>query len=433
VKKCGDDSVSNHQGLKSRNLITFPLDIPEVDVISVEVNERGDYIVTVESTQNSAVCQSCGDRITQPNGYGREIELRHLPILGHRLYIRLRPKRYECPRCNGKTTTQKLDWYEPKSPHTKAYDRHLMLQLINSTVEDVSRKEDIGYDAVDGAIERCIQDSVNWDEFTELKIIGIDEIAMRKGHANFVAIITTQQSDGHVALLGILADRQKETVRQFLETIPKHLWQTMEKVCTDMWEGYANAVTEFAADHPEVSVDVVVDRFHVAENYRECVDNLRKRECRRLKKELSEAQYAEIHGVLWPVRKNSADLTADEQEKLNRLFEYSPDLKLAYTFREELTSIFELPLTKEEANQQIIEWHNKVSRSTLTCFDKFLTTLNNWLDKIVNYFSGRFSSGFVEGLNNKIKTTKRRCYGILRNTTLFQRLYLDIEGYRNFA
>jgi len=433
VKNCGDNSVSNHQGLKSRNLITFPLDIPEVDVISMEVNERGDYIVTVESTQNSAVCQSCGSRITQPNGCGREIELRHLPILGHRLYIRLRPKRYECPRCNGKTTTQELDWYEPKSPHTKAYDRHLMLQLINSTVEDVSHKEYVGYDAVDGAIERCIQDSVNWDEFTELGIIGIDEIAMRKGHGNFVAIITTQQADGHVALLGVLADRQKETVRQFLESIPKRLWQTMKKVCTDMWEGYANAVTEFAADHSEVSVDVVVDRFHVAENYRECVDNLRKRECRRLKKELSEAQYAEIQGVLWPIRKNSKDITAAEQEKLDHLFQYSPDLKLAYTFREELTAIFELPLTIEEANEQIGIWQNKVSQSTLSCFDTFLITLDNWLDKIVNYFAGRFSSGFVEGLNNKIKTTKRRCYGILQTKTLFQRLYLDIEGYRRFS
>jgi len=308
-----------------------------------------------------------------------------------------------------------------------------MLELINSTVEDVSHKEDVGYDAVDGAIDRCIRDRVNWDEFTELNIIGIDEIALRKGHGNFVAILTTQQADGHVALLGVLADRQKETVRQFLESIPKRLWQTMQKVCTDMWEGYTNAVTEFASAHPEVSVEVVVDRFHVAENYRECVDKLRKQECRRLKKELSEAQYAEIHGVLWSIRKNSADLTAEEQEKLQHLFEYSPDLKLAYTFREELTSIFELPLTKAEAKEQIIEWQGKVSRSALTCFDKFLTTLDNWLDKIVNYFDGRCSSGFVEGLNNKIKTTKRRCYGILRNTTLFQRLYLDIEGYRCFA
>ena len=425
--------MSNHQGLKARNLITFPLGIPEVDVINVETNERGDYIVTVESTRNSTVCQFCGGQITKPNGHGREIELRHLPILGHRLYIRLRPKRYECPNCNGKTTTQELDWYEQKSPHTKAYDRHLMLQMINSTVEDASHKEDVGYDAVEGSIDRRIHVSVNWDEFDELKIMGLDEIAMTKGHGNYVAIITTQQSDGHVRLLAVLVDRKKETVREFLESIPQRLRQTMEKVCTDMWEGYVNAVTEFASDHPEVSVDVVVDRFHVAKNYRECVDNLRKRECRRLKKELPEAKYAKIKGVLWPIRKNSADLTAEEQEKLERLFEYSPDLKLAYTFREELTSIFELPLTKEEAREQIITWQNKVSRSALTCFDKFLTTLNNWLDKIINYFDGRFSSGFVEGLNNKIKTTKRRCYGILRNTTLFQRLFLDIEGYRNFA
>ena len=88
--------MTNHQGLKSKNLITFPLDIPEVEVIRVEINERSDYIVTVESTRNRAVCQSCGRQITKSNGYGREIELRHLPILGHRLYIRLRPKRYEC-------------------------------------------------------------------------------------------------------------------------------------------------------------------------------------------------------------------------------------------------------------------------------------------------------------------------------------------------
>jgi transposase len=48
-------------------------------------------------------------------------------------------------------------------------------------------------------------------------------------------------------------------------------------------------------------------------------------------------------------------------------------------------------------------------------------------------FVNRLNSGFVEGLNNKVKTIKRRCYGILRVTTLFQRLYLDLEGYRRFS
>jgi transposase len=136
---------------------------------------------------------------------------------------------------------------------------------------------------------------------------------------------------------------------------------------------------------------------------------------------------------MWIVRKNNRDLTSDERKKLNLLFDYSPDLKLAYTFREELTSIFEMNLTAEDGKNRLLKWRDKVGRSTLTCFDKFFTTLDNWLDKIANYFSDRLSSGFVEGLNNKIKTIKRRCYGILRITTLFQRLYLDLEGYRIFA
>jgi len=420
-------------GIKPRNTISFPLDIPDVEVTGMEINEYGDYIITVESTRNSAICQHCGSRITKFEGHNREIELRHLPILGRRVYIRLRPKRYECPTCGGKTTTQKLDWYEQKSPHTKAYDRHLMLSLINSTVEDVSRKEDLGYDAVEGAITRCIYAQVNWDELAEIKIIGIDEIAMTKGRKNYVAIITARQDDGHVALLGVLSDRKKETVRAFLETIPDHLRPTMQKVCTDMWDGYVNAVEEYAAAHTEVSLEVVVDRFHVAKNYRECVDKVRKKECRRLKAELPEAEYEEIKGVMWIVRKNNRDLTSAERKKLNLLFEFSPDLKLAYTFREELTSIFELNLTVEDGKNRLLKWRDKVRRSNLTCFDKFFTTLANWIDKIANYFSDRLSSGFVEGLNNKVKTIKRRCYGILRITTLFQRLYLDLEGYRIFA
>jgi transposase len=404
-----------------------------VKVSSVHLNERGDYIITVESTQGGTICQHCERKIAKSNGHGRWIELRHLSILGHSVYIRLRPKRYECSHCDGKTTTQTLDWYETKSPHTKAYDRHLMVQLVNSTIEDVRRKEDLGYDAVEGAVERCIHATVNWDELDELGVMGIDEIALTKGRRNFVAIITTQQADGHVAVLAVLPDRKKETVRQFLETIPQRLRRTMETVCTDMWEGYVNAVKEFAEAHPEVSIEVVVDRYHVAKNYRECVDKVRKRECRRLKKELSETEYEEIKGVMWIVRKNNEDLTSDERKKLHRLFEYSPELKLAYTFREELTAIFEMRLTKEEAKKRLIKWRDKVRRNALTCFDKFLTTLDNWLNEIINYFVNRLNSGFVEGLNNKVKTIKRRCYGILRVTTLFQRLYLDLVGYRRFA
>lgn len=414
-------------------MISLPLDIPDVEVIDIQMKDNGDYIITVESIHGSTTCKHCGRVSTKFHGHGREIELRHLPILGHRVYIRFHPKRFSCPHCDGKTTTQTLDWHETKSPHTKPYNQHLMLELVNSTTKDVSQKERIGYDAVEGAVERCICNTVNWEEFDELNTIGLDEIAMRKGRKNFVAIITTQQANGQTKLLAVLPDRKKKTVRGFLETIPKRLRKTMKTACTDMWKGYVNAVEEFSAAHLEVFIQVVIDRFHVAKTYREAVDKVRKRECQRLKEELPDTKYENIKGMMWIIRKNNASLTSDERQKLRCLFELSPKLKLAYTFREELTAIFEMDLTKEEAKERLTKWRDKVKLSSTVCFNKFLTTLNNWLDRIINYFTDRLSSGFVEGLNNKIKTIKRRCYGVLQVTTLFQRIYLDLDGYRRFA
>lgn len=108
-------------------------------------------------------------------------------------------------------------------------------------------------------------------------------------------------------------------------------------------------------------------------------------------------------------------------------------MKLAYEFREKLTAIFEKDLTNPQATQAIKQWRQAVETSHLLCFDPFLTTLDIYLDEITNYFLHRHSSGFVEGLNNKIKVLKRRCYGLLNLDRLFQRLFLDLEGYALFA
>ena len=103
--------------------------------------------------------------------------------------------------------------------------------------------------------------SVDWSAFDELGVIGIDEIARLKGRQNFVAVIitmqsardcTSQQADSHVSILAVLPNRQKDSVRQFLETIPARLRGSMHTACTDMWAGYVNAVKEFAAAHADV-------------------------------------------------------------------------------------------------------------------------------------------------------------------------------------
>jgi hypothetical protein len=105
-------------------------------------------------------------------------------------YIRIRPVRYQCSYCDGKpTTTQKLVWYDERSPHTRAYEDHILLEMINNTVEDVSIKEGLGYEAVMGIIDRCISTEVNWQKVTKIDVIGLDEISLKKGHKDFVAIV----------------------------------------------------------------------------------------------------------------------------------------------------------------------------------------------------------------------------------------------------
>jgi len=136
---------------------------------------------------------------------------------------------------------------------------------------------------------------------------------------------------------------------------------------------------------------------------------------------------------MWPFRKKPTELHPQEAELLERLFGYTPSLKLAYDFREELTTIFQKDLSKTEAIQAIKAWRQAVETSALTCFDPFLTTLDTYLDEITNYFLHRHNSGFVEGLNNKIKVLKRRCYGLFNLDHLFQRLFLDLEGYALFT
>lgn len=421
--------VYNQAGVQPA-LIGIPLiGMSDVQVLGAAINEGGELIIEVESTIKGTACRKCHQEADKGYGHDEARQVRHLSVFGLKTYVRFRPKRCECKQCPEKTTTtQQVEWCLPRSPHTRAFEEHILLQLVNSTVEDVSHKEDVTYDEVLGIIDRHLGAEVKWAEFEQLGVMGIDEIALKKGHQDYVAIVTARLNDGQVKLLAVLPDRKKKTLVKFLQTIPLHLRRTIHTVCTDMWEAYLKAV-ELVLPW----ADVVVDRFHVAQKYHDAADKLRKKELKRLKEELPEAQYKTLKGSMWAFRKKPADLSEAETEVLAHLLEYSPLLRLAYDLRLKLTTIFEQNLTKTEATQKIKDWCQDVQQTGLTCFDSFLTTLNNHFEQITNYFINRHNSGFVEGLNNKIKVLKRRCYGVLNLDRLFQRLFLDLEGYRLFA
>jgi transposase len=410
-------------------LISIPLDIPDVRVLQTELTKAGELILTVESTLTSTSCRRCGRTISQGHGVDQPRLLRHLPILGRVVYLRIRPKRFRCPWCDDHpSTTQQLDWYDPNALHTKAYERHLIVLLINSTLSDVEAKEDVTVAALLGILDRWIATSIDWEALPPFTTIGIDEIALLKGHRDFVAVISALSEGGELHVLAVLPDRKKATVLAWLETIPATLRSCITTVCTDIWEGYISAAQEALPD-----ATIVLDRFHVARHYRDAVDELRKQEVRRLRKELPKAAHSDLKHTLWPFRKREADLNEIEQARLDGLLEHSPPLQQAYRLREQLTTIFDTARSKKDGLRRIRFWRARVAKSGLTCFDAFLRLLDTWQDLIANYFINRQSSGFVEGLNNKLKVLKRRCYGLRNVVRLFQRLTLDVEGYRRFS
>jgi transposase len=190
--------------------LKIPLDIPNVEVVDTEITDDGRLLIKVESQVETTKCGICGQQINCTYGHGQEIQLRHLSVLGLETYIHLRPRRGQCKDCLYEpTTTQVLSWYEQRSPHTRAYDEYLLKQLVNSTIEDVRLKENLGYEAIVGALNRQIETEINWADVNDLRTVGIDEIALKKGHKNYAAIVTGRQANGKIRVLAVLPDRKK--------------------------------------------------------------------------------------------------------------------------------------------------------------------------------------------------------------------------------
>jgi transposase len=272
------------------NTIPIDLSLPDIEIKGVNTDKKGHYHIEAESTLTKGICHVCGNEITKFHAYDREIEIRHLPIFGKECYIHIRLPRYECEHCekNPKTTAQ-FSWRRYNSSYTEMFEEQILKGLINSTMSDVALKEGISQGNVKRILEAYTPDKIDWNNFETLGQIGIDEISLKKGHKDFVTIVTSRK-DEEIIVLGILEDRKKTTIIEFFKTIPKHLQKTILSVSSDLYDGFVNAAKEvFGA-----GIRVVIDRFHIAKLYRRVVDNVRKEELRSLKKRLSQKEYEKL-------------------------------------------------------------------------------------------------------------------------------------------
>ena len=122
-----------------------------------------------------------------------------------------------------------------------------------------------------------------------------------------------------------------------------------------------------------------------------------------LRHELSEDEYKKLSPAIKILIKKSECYDKQDKKILEPLFTLSPAIKAAYWLARELTHIYNTHHRKATAKNKIDVWIKKGEGSEVDCLNTFIKTLNQYGDYITNYFIKRDTSGWVEGLNNKVK------------------------------
>lgn len=150
----------------------------------------------------------------------------------------------------------------------------MLKRLAHGAVADISGQCHPGVKAVGGDRAQQVASAVGWSRFTALDTLGIDEVALLKGHGDYAAAIGGW--DGAHPRPGGAA-RPVAGHGTDLSGVDSSPVESRDAVLYRHAEGHAGAV---AAALPKARI--VVGLVHVAARYRVAFDNLRQAECQRL-------------------------------------------------------------------------------------------------------------------------------------------------------
>jgi transposase len=231
------------------------------------------------------------------------------------------------------------------------------------------------------------------------RVLGIDEISLKKRHKQFVLVIS---DISRKCILAVLPDREKQTLENWIESLSPQRRKSIRFVSIDMWAPYYQA-----ARRKLPHAKVVADRFHVMKQLNARLTQLRTRYQRQCEPKLRE----KLKGSRWIMVRNRSELSSKQEEQLNQILESCPDLGTVYLLKEEFRTIFEKVKSREQAARFIDAWILKAERTGDKFLAKFIGTLKNWRNQILNYFIERITNGFVEGTNNVLRAIIRNAFG----------------------
>lgn len=372
------------------------LEIPDLKVEEVSYEKRR-IIIKCHSEGIDHRCPNCGSRERKEVRSYERRKIRDLDISGKEVWLDLRVRQMSCD-C-GRYFHERFDWVEPG----KSYSLRQSKFIFECSAKQPFTEVGAIYNMCPGMVERIYYDwagkVINLSErYGRVRKLGIDELSLRKGKGDYCCVL----ADLELGIeLDILPDRKKATLIAHFEQLGPDFCQQIQEVSCDMWGPYADVARQCFPN-----ARITIDRFHVVKALNEVLDKIRKA----LRKE--QPKEAAFKKLKWNLFKRPEVLSAQQRQALEQAFEMAPQLEEAYLLRNSFHAIFDQASNKEQASQWLEQWIEDVGFTQNQNWEKFLKTLNNWKDAILNFVESRISNAVTEGLNNLIRYIKRISFAI---------------------
>lgn len=384
--------------MKDLTVLTELLGLPAIRVSEYRIPDPKSIHIKIESTVKMGICPHCQQISQEQRGVSDALLIRDLDVIGKRCWLVHSVPRYWCGNCQC-SFVERVAWRASGYTYTQRYEAAIYQRTRQESLAAIAQSEGLSEDAVQAIFTRWAQRQLSARGYPLVKILCLDEIAPHKGHGSYQLIISAPELG---CVLDVLEDRLKVNLTKWFTERGKDWCAHVEFCCADMWEPYHDAAAECLPTAKQV-----VDRFHVMTNLNEALTKVR----RSLQKQANEEAKRLLKGSRWLLLKNPENLSDEQKQQLAQLLDAFPELKLCYQLKEEFRTWFNTIQDRESAAKMLDQWLLKLSSASATALDSFASTVTNWRERILNYFDGRHSNGFAEGVNHKIKLILRRGYG----------------------
>lgn len=401
--------------LRVSKTLSIPLDLPEFQIINQFI-EKDRYFADVKKESNTERCPYCGFQTQRLHDY-RTRTVRDLPIFNKPLFLNVQIKRFRCKNCN-ELFSQHFESINPGQHQTIRFREYLYALCHESTIQKVSREQRIAYSTLERIYYAIASEKLHKLQRdqriqailqTEVTTIGMDEIAVRKGHTYETVLVDLE----HGGVLGMAHERSYESAAQLLKIHPVLSQSTIQTIVVDMWDPFHKAI-----ENALPSALIVIDKYHVIQKVTQALDQVRK-------KLQSEQTLLKKKRLLFLM--SLEKLSEKQKICLDELLDDCPDLAHAYYLKELFRTIYLAP-TRNDAKDQLTQWIDEAKKSPFKPFHQVANMMRNWREKILNYFDCKITNARTEGTNHKIKNIKRRAYGY-RNLHRFRtRVMLECSG-----